>query len=163
MPAGLLLGVLVALLAERVQAPLPRQDLRPFVGRAVPVTARATLALPPILGELPATSDMRAADFVVDNPGAPYSQALSALLSRMTPGRSGRGRVVALTTPGSDAGKSVIALGLARVAAGRGLRTVLLDGDLQPARYRPRGGIPLRSCGHRRTVERLGSRCRSPF
>jgi succinoglycan biosynthesis transport protein ExoP len=47
----------------------------------------------------------------------------------MMPGRSGRGRVVALTTPGSDAGKSVIALGLARVAAGQGLRTVLLDGD----------------------------------
>ena len=99
LPAGLLLGVLVALLAERVQAPLPRQNLRPFVGRAAPVTARAALALPPILGELPATSDMRAADFVVDNPGAPYSQALSALLSRMTPGRSGRGRIVALTTP----------------------------------------------------------------
>jgi polysaccharide biosynthesis transport protein len=140
LPAGLLLGVLVALLAERVQAPLPRQDLRLFVGRAVPVTARATLALPPILGELPATSDMRAADFVVDNPGAPYSQALSALLSRMTPGRSGRGRVVALTTPGSDAGKSVIALGLARVAAGRGLRTVLLDGDFNRPAIAPAAG-----------------------
>jgi succinoglycan biosynthesis transport protein ExoP len=36
---------------------------------------------------------------------------------------------VALTAPGSDAGKSVIALGLARVAARQGLRTILLDGD----------------------------------
>jgi Mrp family chromosome partitioning ATPase len=129
LPAGLMLGVLAALLAERFQAPLPRQDLRPLVERTAPVTARAVPALPPVLGELPVTADMRAADFVVDNPGAPYSLALAALLSRMTPGRSGRGRVVVLTAPGSDAGKSVIALGLARVAAGQGLRTVLLDGD----------------------------------
>jgi succinoglycan biosynthesis transport protein ExoP len=128
-PAGLLLGVLVALLAERLQTPLPRRAPRPFVERTVPVMAQAPLALPPILGELPATLDMRAADFVVDNPGAPYSRALSAVLSRMTPGRSGRGRIVALTAPGSDVGKSVIALGLTRVAAAQGLRTVLLDGD----------------------------------
>ena len=128
-PAGLLLGVLVALLAERFQTPLPRQPSRPFVDRTAPVMVRAAPTLPPVLGELPATSDMRAADFVVDNPGAPYSRAMAALLSRLTPGRSGRGRVVALTAPGPDAGKSVIALGLARVAAGRGLRTVLLDGD----------------------------------
>jgi Mrp family chromosome partitioning ATPase len=129
LPAGFLLGVLVALLAERFQTPLPRQDPRPIVQRAAPIVARAALALPPVLGELPVTLDMRAADFVVDNPGAPYSQALSTLLSRLTPGRSGRGRIVALTAPGSDAGKSVIALGLARVAASQGLRTVLLDGD----------------------------------
>jgi len=129
LPVGLMLGVLAALLAERFQAPLPRYDLRTLVERKAPATTRAAPELPPVMGELPATSDMRAADFVVDNPGAPYSQALAALLSRMTPGRSGRGRVVALTAPGADAGKSVIALGLARVAAGRGLRTVLLDGD----------------------------------
>jgi uncharacterized protein involved in exopolysaccharide biosynthesis len=140
LPAGLLLGVLVALLVERVQAPLPRQDLRTFVGRAAPVTARAALALPPVLGELPATSDLRAANFVVDNPGAPYSQTLSSLLSRMTPGRSGWGRVVALTAPGSDAEKSVIALGLARVAASRGLRTVLLDGDFNRPVIAPAAG-----------------------
>jgi Mrp family chromosome partitioning ATPase len=72
---------------------------------------------------------MRAADFVVDNPSTPYSLALAALLNHMMPGRAGRGRVVALTAPGSGAEKSVIALGLARVAAGQGLRTVLLDGD----------------------------------
>ena len=129
LPAGLMLGVLVALLAERFQAPLPRQDLRPFAEPAAPVMARAAPALPPVLAELPATSDMRAADFVVDNPGAPYSQALSALLSRVTSGRSGRAGWLALTSPASDAGKSVIALGLARVAAGRGLRTILLDGN----------------------------------
>jgi Mrp family chromosome partitioning ATPase len=139
LPAGLLLGVLVALLAERFQTPPPRRDLRPFVERA-PVMAMAVPALPPVLGELPATSDMRAADFVVDNPGAPYSRALSALLSRMAPGRSGRGRVVALTAPGLDAGKSVIALGLARVAASQGLRTILLDGDFNRPVIAPAAG-----------------------
>jgi uncharacterized protein involved in exopolysaccharide biosynthesis len=141
LPVGLMLGVLAALLAERFQAPLPRHDLRPFVERPVPATARTAPELPPVLGELPATSDMRAADFVVDNPGAPYSLALAALLSRMIPGRSGRGRVVALTTPGADAGKSVIALGLARMAAGRGLRTVLLDGDFNRPVIAPAAGF----------------------
>ena len=139
-PAGLLLGVLAALLAERFQTPLPRQPSRLFVDRTAPVMARAAPTLPPVLGELPATSDMRAADFVVDNPGAPYSRAMAALLSRMTPGLCGRGRVVAFTTPGSDAGKSVIALGLARVAAGQGLRTVLLDGDFCRPAIAPAAG-----------------------
>ena len=139
-PAGLLLGVLAALLAERFQTPLPRQPSRPLVDRTAPVMARAAPTLPPVLGELPATSDMRAADFVVDNPGALYSRAMAALLSRMTPGLCGRGRVVAFTTPGSDAGKSVIALGLARVAAGQGLRTVLLDGDFCRPAIAPAAG-----------------------
>ncbi|HEY0283442.1 MAG TPA: exopolysaccharide transport family protein, partial [Rhizomicrobium sp.] len=128
LPAGLLLGVLLALLAERFQPPPPRPGRRPFEP-AAPATAKPAPALPPILGEIQATSDMRAADFVVDNPGAPYSRALSSLLSRMTPARAGRGRVVALTALGSDAGRAVIALGLARVAASQGLRTVLVDGD----------------------------------
>ena len=140
LPAGLLLGVLVALLAERFQAPPPRSDLRPNAGRRAPAMARPALALPPILGEIAATADMRAADFVVDNPGAPYSRAMSGLLSRLTLGCAGRARIVALTAPGSDADKSVIALGLARVAAGQGLRTVLLDGDFTRPAIAPAAG-----------------------
>ncbi|MGA7675398.1 MAG: polysaccharide biosynthesis tyrosine autokinase [Rhizomicrobium sp.] len=141
LPAGLMLGVLLALLAERFQAPLPRQDQRSFAEPAAPVMARAVPAPPPVLAELPATSDMRAADFVVDNPSAPYSLALSALLSRVTPGRSGRGRVVALTSPTLDVGKSVVALGLARIAAGRGLRTILLDGNFNRPVIAPAAGF----------------------
>jgi uncharacterized protein involved in exopolysaccharide biosynthesis len=121
-PAGLLLGILAALLAERMQAPLPKPDLRPRIVVPAP-------ALPNILAELPATADMRAANVVIDQPGAPYSQAVSLLLSQLVSGRTGRGKIVALTSVVADPGKSVIALSLARVASLQGMRTILLDGD----------------------------------
>ncbi len=123
-PAGLLLGILAALLAEKMQAPAPKSDFRPRV--AAPV-----YALPNVLGELPSVSDMRAASVVIDQPGAPYSQALSLLLNQFAVRNSGYGKIVALTSPAADPGKSVIALALARVASLRGLRTILVDGDFE--------------------------------
>ncbi|MGA7710961.1 MAG: exopolysaccharide transport family protein [Rhizomicrobium sp.] len=122
LPAGLLLGILAALLAEKLQAPMPKSDLRPRA--AAPV-----FALPNVLAELPAVNDMRAASVVIDQPGAPYSQALSHLLTQFT--SHGFGKVVMLTSPAADPGKSVIALGLARAASLRGLRTILVDGDFE--------------------------------
>jgi len=124
LPAGLLLGVLAALLLERFQAPSPARDIRVPMGRV-----RPSFALPRVLAELPATIDMRAADWPVDRPEAPYSQALSALLGQIASGWPGRAKIVALTSPGTDPGKSVIALGLARAAARQGLRTILVDGE----------------------------------
>jgi len=126
-PAGLMLGILAALLAERIQAPSSRRDLRPDL--IFPSPAMSAAMMPTVLAELPATADMRAADAVIDRPGAPYSQAVSVLLRRLAAGRSGQGRVVALTSPGADPCKSVIALALARAASRQGLRTVLLDGN----------------------------------
>ena len=130
-PAGLMLGVLIALMAERFQVPSTSGDMRRLREPAMPAMARPAqaFAFPTILGELPATADMRAADLVAERPDAPYSRAMSALLGRMVPRRSGQAAVVALTSAGADAGKSVIALGLARAASHHGLRTVLLDGD----------------------------------
>ena len=123
-PAGLLLGILAALLAEKMQAAVPRSDLRPRM--AAPV-----FALPNVLAELPAASDMRAANVVIDQPSAPYSQALSLLLSQIIARSSGPGKIVMLTSPAADPGKSVVALALARVASLRGLRTILMDGDFE--------------------------------
>lgn len=121
-PAGLLLGILAALLAEKMQAPALRPDIRP---RA------AAPALPNVLAELPAVADMRAAGVVIDQPGAPYSQALSLLLSQIIARGFGQGKIVVLTSPAADAGKSVVALALARAASLRGLRTILMDGDFE--------------------------------
>ena len=124
LPAGILLGVLAALLVERFQVPSPARDIR------VPMRQqRPALVLPRILAELPATADMRAADWPVDRPEASYSRTLSALVEQLAPDRPGRAKIVALTSPGADPGKSVIALGLARAAARRGLRTILVDGE----------------------------------
>jgi len=123
-PAGLLLGVLLALLAEKFDPAPTAPDLRPEpLRRSQPGMA----TMPPVLAELPATSDWRAADWPLAQPQAPYSQAISGLLTQLFPGRGGRGRIVALSSPHGDAGKSVIALALARAATRHGLRTVLLD------------------------------------
>lgn len=119
--AGLMLGVLAALLAERFR---PGDD-----GRTPPVIAALAPVLPEVLAELPATTDMRAADWAVLAPETAYGRALSVVVDRVTQGKGGR--VMALVSPGEDAGRPVIALALARLAARRGLRTILVDGDMR--------------------------------
>jgi len=133
-PAGLLLGILAALLVERFQAPPPVRDIREEPPVAAAPTApeppaETAYELPPVLAELPATADMRVADWVLDHPTAPYSLSLSSLLGGTFPSLTGQGRIIALTSAVADPGKSVIALSLARLAARRGLRTVIVDGD----------------------------------
>jgi len=135
-PAGLLLGILAALLAERFHAPLPVSGMRapPPAVEAAATTAAPVAApmapLPPVLATLSATADMRVADWVVDNPASSYGQALGALAGVLRPSRGGPARVVALTSAAPDAGKAVIALSLARLASRTGLRVLLIDGDL---------------------------------
>jgi polysaccharide biosynthesis transport protein len=119
-PAGLMLGVLLALLADRFEVPVGGAPV-------APAFAPPRVALPPVLAELPATQDMRAADWAVQAPETSYGRALSALVDRIAAG----GRVVALVSPYEDAGRPVIALALARLAARRGLRTILVDGDFR--------------------------------
>jgi len=133
-PAGLLLGILAALLAERFQAPVPVTGMRQVLPAAAQTPALqpapAPLALPPVLATLSASSDLRVADWVVNNPASPYGQALTALARSLVATPAPGARVVALTSAAHDAGKAVIALSLARLAALSGLRVLLIDGDL---------------------------------
>ncbi|HUO97351.1 MAG TPA: exopolysaccharide transport family protein [Rhizomicrobium sp.] len=138
LPAGLLLGILAALLAERFQGSLPESDLRQPPVRTAPVAPAAMpepaplpqpVALPPVLATLSATSDMRVADWLADNPGSAYGLALAALARSLRPMPGGPARVVMLTSAATDVGKSVIALSLARIAALGGLNVLLVDGD----------------------------------
>jgi len=148
-PAGLLLGILLALLLERFGASQPAlapvamaprrfQSETPVVRPLNPAMAAAPgfaaapqpLAMPPVLADVAASADLRLADWVLDNPAAPYSQSLNTLLQILVPGRAGQGRVVVVTAPAAEASKAVAALSLARIAAIRGLRTILLDADL---------------------------------
>jgi uncharacterized protein involved in exopolysaccharide biosynthesis len=121
-PAGLLLGILAALLAERFQA--PAEEPRPAA------VSTAAPRLPAVLAELPASADMRLADWVVDNLGSPYGQSVGAVLQALGPKRGGPARVIVLTSAQADQNKAVVALALARVAACCGLRTILIDADL---------------------------------
>lgn len=135
-PAGLLIGILFALLLERFQefpaAPSPvLRDPYPTAATATAHSAppRPVPALPPILAEFAATPDMRMADWVPDNLHSPYGQAVLGVLQSLLPVRTGQGRVIALTSALPDRNKAVFALSLMRVASRHGLRVVLIDAD----------------------------------
>jgi succinoglycan biosynthesis transport protein ExoP len=121
-PAGLLLGLLVALLLERFGASLPRyrrarrpKPIRPFGG--APVVAFARNAL-----------DARAADYVIDYPTSAFAHAMDELVQRLMARNT---KVLAVTSAQHGEGKTAIAVALARAAAHRGARVVLVEGDLK--------------------------------
>lgn len=87
----------------------------------------------PVLGAVPVrvnpARDHGLPEFVIDRPTEPESIAMRALLSRL-PAPSGAGpRVVMLTSPGDNHGKTTIATNLALLAARKGERVLLIDGD----------------------------------
>jgi polysaccharide biosynthesis transport protein len=127
-PAGLLLGILAALLAERFQMP-PRLERAEPVPAAPAFAARPAPVAPAVLAELAASIDLRTADWVVDNLASPYGRSLTSVLHSFAPVRGGPARVVALASAQPDHNTAVVALGLARVAARYGLRVVLVDAD----------------------------------
>jgi uncharacterized protein involved in exopolysaccharide biosynthesis len=126
-PAGLLLGLLAALLAERLAVPMPGRVQPAAAFRAAPAPA---LRAPPVLAEIAGALDPRAADFVIDWPGSGFAHEIAALLRRV---RWQGAKVIAVT--GSDQGpaKTAVAVSLARAAARSGLRVAIFDADLQHA------------------------------
>jgi len=153
-PAGLLLGCLAALLSMRFagmrqEVPVAVRRPRPVPMPApVPVAAPVVAAGPPLLADVPGALAEGAADHIVDWPASPFARAIAALLGRVVPNRNlGTGRVVAITTSESPAAGTTVALALARAAAARGLRTILVDGHLarpvlaEAARIRPQAGL----------------------
>ncbi len=138
-PAGLLLGLLAALLAERFAAPMPVRARPSWAFHSAPAPV---LRGPPVLAEIAGALDPRAADFVIDWPGSSFSHEIAALLRRV---RWQGAKVIAVT--GSDQGraKTSIAVALARTAARAGLRVAVIDGDLrQSAAARTMGVGPVR-------------------
>jgi uncharacterized protein involved in exopolysaccharide biosynthesis/Mrp family chromosome partitioning ATPase len=120
LPAGLLLGLLMALLAERFGAGV--QPARLVNG------AIERLRGIPVLAEIAGTASVRAADQIVDWPAAPFAQGVVALAQRIA--GPGGPKVVAITASVSGEGHSEIAAALARAAALMGQRVVIVDGNL---------------------------------
>ncbi len=120
-PAGFLLGLLMALLAERFRL-APQKARTGQLFRGLSVVARIPDSV----------RVSHAADQVTDWPTSPFAQAIDGLLAKISPphGNCG-GRVVAVTSAEHGEGKAAIAVGLARAAAQRGLRVVIVDSDLQ--------------------------------
>lgn len=122
-PVGLILGLLVALLQER--------------GASAPVPVPAFRPLPPVLVRLPhpqrqGLAEARIAESVVREPAAPYSAAVQALESLIPRNLPGQACSIGICAPDAGAGSATLALSLARVAARRGRRVIVVDADPVP-------------------------------
>ena len=136
-PAGLFLGLIAALMAERFRdsssstpvrrAPPQRPQARPTPSPS-PQTAMAS---PPLLADVPGAQLAGAADHIIDWPASAFSHAITGLLKRVAvPSKSGSGRVVCVTPAEKGVAGTTIAVALARAAAQSGLRTLVVDGCL---------------------------------
>ena len=139
-PAGFLLGLLVALLAERF-APAPRLYLpRPRSSvhfSTAPKTAARPRSAPlatwyslPVLAEIPGAASLRAIDQIIDWPHSGFSRAMGALVYQLESRGHGAG-IIALTAAETGESKAAIAISLVRAASAMGKKAVLLDNDLR--------------------------------
>lgn len=142
-PLGLLLGVLAALLAEKL-GPLmpvrvngaPRAAIVPPIlrtPRSVPAPPKpkpAPVAVwngPPILGEINDPAQLRAADFVLDYPASKYSHAMANLVRQLEAEPESGAAIVAITSADNGENRSAIAVSLARAASRMGKKAILVD------------------------------------
>lgn len=144
-PLGLLLGLLAALVVEKIGPMMPvrvngapRASLVPPAMRRAPRPAPRPAAArpiavwngPPILSEINDLAQLRAAEFVLDYPASKYSHAMAALVrqleSRPASGVAGAA-IVAVTSADNGESRSAIAVSLARAAAKMGKKTILVD------------------------------------
>jgi Mrp family chromosome partitioning ATPase len=126
-PAGLILGLLAALLAER------------FVPAAGATSANRHSA--PLLAEIAGLGHPRAADLVVDWPTAPYARAVAELAHNIAESAvRGGPRAIVVTSPQAGEGATTFALSLARAAANLGRRVVVLDTNLAAPAAAPLAG-----------------------
>jgi polysaccharide biosynthesis transport protein len=149
LPVGLVLGILLALIAERLAVPMPA-SMRPAEAvrpRQAPAYRAAAPHTPSVLGVFDGAYDPRASDAAIDWPNSGFASATRAVLGRVLAMRGGRGaKVIALTATEGGFAKTAIAVALARVAAGGRLRVAVVEGDLnRPVAARAMGLGPARA------------------
>ena len=140
-PLGILLGVLAALLLEKLRPVMPaRINGGPRASLVSPdwrgtgwaAEAQHPVTLwngPPILGEVNNTAPLEAADYVLDYPASKYAHAMVKLVRQLQsePGAEEGAAVIALTSAGNSVSRSAIAVSLARAASRMGKKAVILD------------------------------------
>jgi exopolysaccharide transport family protein len=126
-PAGFLLGLLMAFLAERLDSGFRTvADIEAMAGY-------------PVIATVPEVSvaqgqTLHAADIVIDKPMSSFAEAIRGLQLGLVLSDVDRPAKVVLVTSSVPAeGKTTVAVSLARIAASSGLKTVLLDCDLRRA------------------------------
>ncbi|HWA92692.1 MAG TPA: exopolysaccharide transport family protein [Rhizomicrobium sp.] len=131
-PAGLLLGLLIALILERFGEP------EVAVVRPAPVVRPMRQ---PAMATLLGIADPRAADAVLDYPHSDFARTTAQLLQAALR----KGKVVAVTSPDGSGAKTVTAVALARMASRMGLKVAVIDASLaRPATARAFGIGPVR-------------------
>ncbi|MCP5412328.1 MAG: hypothetical protein H6924_09385 [Alphaproteobacteria bacterium] len=136
LPLGLMLGLLTALLLEKVGPLMPVRVngapraaiVRPAKPRTPP-KAQAPVAVwsgPPILADIADTARLTTADFVIDHPTSKLAHALAGLV-RQLEAKTGGAAVVALTSADFGENRAAIAASLARAAARMGKKTIIVD------------------------------------
>jgi len=121
MIAGLLAGILLGLLVERFDDTVRGTDVMDAIGGTV-------------LGLLPELSRRlkRPEDTVLDQPHSLAAEARRMLHSALTHAQpSGRSQVIMVTSSTPNEGKTSVCIGLARVSAQNGTRTLLIDADVR--------------------------------
>lgn len=130
LPLGLLLGLLCALLLEKLGPLMPvKVDGAPRAAIVPPQKARTPAPAwngPPILGEIDDNARLAAADFVLDYPASRFSLALGRLVQQLT-SQGSDAAVIALTAADAGESRAAIAASLARAAAKMGKKTVIID------------------------------------
>ena len=126
-PAGLVLGLILAFLAERLDSGFRTiADVEAMVGLPVMATVPEVTAAP--------GQTVTAADIVIDKPMSSFAEAIRGLqLGLILSDVDRPAKVVLVTSSVPGEGKTTVAVSLARIAASSGLRTVLLDCDLRRA------------------------------
>jgi len=126
-PAGLLLGIMLAFLVERLDSGFRTiADVEAMVGLPVMATVPEVNAA--------SGQTLRAADIVIDKPMSSFAEAIRGLqLGLILSDVDRPAKVVLVTSSVPAEGKTTVAVSLARIAASGGLRTVLLDCDLRRA------------------------------
>jgi uncharacterized protein involved in exopolysaccharide biosynthesis/Mrp family chromosome partitioning ATPase len=143
-PAGLMLGLLAALLAERLSGPVPARVAPAVAFRPVP---QPVMRVPPVVAALEGASDPRAVNAVLDWPASPFAQGTRSLLQQLR-GAARKPGAVVVSVAGLDSGtaKTAVAVSLARAAAQARLRVAVIDADLnRPLAARAMGIAPQRA------------------
>ena len=124
-PAGLILGLLLAFAVERLDS-----------GFKTAVQLERVLGLP-VLSTIPDVTSSRKkpikiADLIIDKPMSAFTEAVRGLQLGLTlTNAEKRPKIVLITSSAPAEGKTTLAISLARMAARGGVRTILIDGDLR--------------------------------
>jgi succinoglycan biosynthesis transport protein ExoP len=137
-PLGLLLGILAALLAEKLGPAMPvRVNGAPRAAIVAPIKRQrrtagvgAPLAVwsgPPVLVQINDPAALRAADFVLDYPASKYSHAIADLVRQLEAKPNSGAAIIAMTSTDNGESRSAIAVSLARAASKMGKKAILVD------------------------------------